>query len=370
MTHTCLQNGVAVSVLMVLLVGFEATPVSGQQLLGYWPFDVTSADEPAVDMSGGGNDGVFEGDADPNVEGAPGFGSGLFLDGIDSRVWLGAGDENGFGEITEDFTVMAWISPDDFESKNRVFGSAPWEANSGWGWGTVRDELELTTWGVRDYDQPVPLELDEWVHVAITFDSNFDATFYVDGEFVGVQAHDSGGGETVNDFYIGWAAVDAEHFSGLLDEVAIFGGVLSEEQIVNAMTLGVLRFDGDVDLLAPLNDGTLTDANERAAYVRDVLGTWVGDANLDGEFSSADFVDVFIGGEYEDGIPNNSTWVTGDWNGDSEFDSSDFVSAFIDGGFEMGPRAAVAAVPEPTGIVALVSGIIFMAIHRGCRRRR
>ena len=56
-----------------------------------------------------------------------------------------------------------------------------------------------------------------------------------------------------------------------------------------------------------------------------------GDANGDGIFNSADFVQVFQAGEYEDDIVGNSTYETGDWNGDKEFNSADLVVAFVGG---------------------------------------
>ena len=42
--------------------------------------------------------------------------------------------------------------------------------------------------------------------------------------------------------------------------------------------------------------------------------TWLGDANLDGQFDENDLVDVFEAGEYEDEIEMNSRWSTGDWD--------------------------------------------------------
>ncbi|MCP4192866.1 MAG: hypothetical protein GY768_19815 [Planctomycetaceae bacterium] len=53
-----------------------------------------------------------------------------------------------------------------------------------------------------------------------------------------------------------------------------------------------------------------------------------GDSNEDGRFDSADLVLAFQAGEYEDDLPNNSSWAEGDWNGDRDFDSADFVAAF------------------------------------------
>ena len=94
------------------------------------------------------------------------------------------------------------------------------------------------------------------------------------------------------------------------------------------------------------------------------LNTWIGDSNLDGQFDSSDFVAVFTAGEFEDGLPLNSTWQTGDWNSDGEFDSSDFVTAFIAGGFERGNRNAQEAVPEPSSILLLFLGFFWVLALR------
>ena len=63
-------------------------------------------------------------------------------------------------------------------------------------------------------------------------------------------------------------------------------------------------------------------------------------------------------GEYEDNVVGNSGWATGDWNGDSEFTTSDLVTALSGGGYEVGPRAAVAAVPEPHALILFALGLL------------
>ena len=112
-------------------------------------------------------------------------------------------------------------------------------------------------------------------------------------------------------------------------------------------------------------DGSVSDA-DRGTWVNsaDFKHTWFGDADLDGEFNSTDFVTVFTAGQYEDGVAGNSGWSTGDWNGDKEFDSADFVAAFVDGGFELGPKAAVAAVPEPATLGSLLIGFVCLSLAR------
>jgi hypothetical protein len=52
---------------------------------------------------------------------------------------------------------------------------------------------------------------------------------------------------------------------------------------------------------------------------------------------------VFQAGEYEDGVPQNSTFEEGDWNGDQEFDSGDLVLAFQDGMYVPAARPAARA---------------------------
>jgi hypothetical protein len=140
-----------------------------------------------------------------------------------------------------------------------------------------------------------------------------------------------------------------------------------------------MRIDGgDIDLLAaairhniwadPLDtdeDG-IVGPNDLDVFVMEILQTWRGDSNLDGEFNSKDFVDVFTGGEYEDDLELNSVWSTGDWNGDMEFGTEDLVLAFQDGGYEQGPRGVVIAVPEPKSLTILMSGLMGFAF---CRRR-
>ena len=237
---TMWNRAAACAASLTLLVGSAA---HGQELLGYWNLDETDYDSPAADSSGNGLTGFFEGDVDPDVGGAPGFGSGAYFEGTTSQVFIEGGLDV-FGPLTNDFTVMAWINPEQFDRKNRIFGGFP--VGGGWGFGTVRDELEITTYGVRDYDQPAELQLNEWVHVAVALDANNNANFYKDGAYLGTQEHGSPGNAIENEFYIGASCCATEFFMGSIDEVGVFQGTLTEQQIFNAMTNGVSGYNDDV----------------------------------------------------------------------------------------------------------------------------
>ena len=105
------------------------------------------------------------------------------------------------------------------------------------------------------------------------------------------------------------------------------------------------RYDYDVN--------QTLDSRDQELLVHRVLKTSFGDANLDGEFNSTDFVEIFMAGEYRDSIVANSTWSTGDWTGDGEFESDDLVFALTDGQYQA-TAVGVVTVPEPTGTGQLV----------------
>ena len=104
---------------------------------------------------------------------------------------------------------------------------------------------------------------------------------------------------------------------------------------------------GDLDLQArvfsdgnplehDLNGDNLINYDDRLMWVHELKNTWIGDANLDLEFNSADWVQVFAAGKYETG--EEAGWEQGDWSGDHTFSSGDLAAAFVDGGYEQGPR--------------------------------
>ena len=160
-------------------------------------------------------------------------------------------------------------------------------------------------------------------------------------------------------------------FPGKVDDVWLFDEPLLKEEIRQVMTgqFGGCSLLGDIDcddqldvddvnaLIEQIRSGEhqpnfdftgdeLVTTDDLNTWVKDLKSTWFGDANLDGEFNSSDFVLVFQAGKFEQATP--AKWEEGEWNGDGTFGSNDFVAAFQDGGFERGPIPANQAVPEPS----------------------
>jgi hypothetical protein len=105
-----------------------------------------------------------------------------------------------------------------------------------------------------------------------------------------------------------------------------------------------------------LNDDALVNGADINVWVKDLFNSWIGDANLDGEFNSSDLVGVLASGTYEADV--ESVWSTGDFDGNDRTNSGDLVAALADGGYEAGPRAAVSAVPEPSSALLCLLGIL------------
>ena len=108
--------------------------------------------------------------------------------------------------------------------------------------------------------------------------------------------------------------------------------LVSTVEFIRFLLISDLDGDDDRDLVAVVGDDE--GQSNRVAWFENTFSRVVGDVNCDAEFGSADLLEIFIAGEYEDGIPNNSTYDEGDFNGDGDFDSSDFVFALTHGDYK------------------------------------
>ncbi len=161
-----------------------------------------------------------------------------------------------------------------------------------------------------------------------------------------------------------------------IDEIEVYGTTIGgvpcdlngdgvcDVQDIDQLTDKVLA--AATDAAFDLDQSGLVDAADRDIWVTQLMRTWFGDANLDGEFTTSDLLSVFQAGKYENGQP--ASWSEGDWNGDGRFGTPDLLRAFQDGGFEQGPRQGVAAVPEPTATLLWLLALPLL-VRNGVRPR-
>jgi prepilin-type N-terminal cleavage/methylation domain-containing protein len=186
--------------------------------------------EDVCDASGYGNNGTLYGNASFIPSSVDGY--ALSFDGAGDYVNCG---NNSILDVfrtsgSKLLTIEVWI-------KRNIIGTAQQIINKGIaGEGyklefTPANGILFTTWGVKDYYFSSTVTDTKWHHIAIVFDSSYDATFYLDGlsnekiagNLVGISSNQS--------LEIGIRSSTTHSFSGLIDEVRIYAEALSATKI-------------------------------------------------------------------------------------------------------------------------------------------
>ncbi|NQT40435.1 MAG: LamG domain-containing protein [Planctomycetes bacterium] len=213
----------------------EIQQLAGPVLIGHWALDERgnpSGNTPAADSSGNNLNGTYQPLAGPGpvlgVSGATqNTGTAADFNGGADEIFLGSPGDLKMGN---NFTIAAWINPDEIGGVQRVFSQYP-AGGIGYGFGLVGDDLRFTIYGRLDYNtSSVDIPTDEWTHVAVIFDENNDASFFVGGEWVETIAGSLPANIGNNNFFIGSFGT-GERFNGQLDDVRVYTGALSEEQL-------------------------------------------------------------------------------------------------------------------------------------------
>ena len=205
-------------------------------LVAHYELDESSGTQCA-DSSGSGNHGTYVGGftlAQPGSSTTSG--TAVDFDGASGRVEIPGSAS--LDALRDNLTVAAWVEMDVIQLM-RVFGNErPNGSGSGgsWAFGAIPGGLRFTTLDVQDYNQGTALVAGTWHHIAMTFDAQFLATFYVDGVAVGSV----GGGapsnppSASNQYFI--AVLDLgfgppEWFDGRIDDLQIYSGTLTAADI-------------------------------------------------------------------------------------------------------------------------------------------
>ena len=216
-----------------------ASVVMADGPLGYWRFDETSG-STAKDETSGGHDGTFTG---PLGLGQPGAivgepGASVHFDGTG---YVDMGDAFDFTGASS-FSLEAWIEPEspiiEFEfviSKEGPDGLGRqgydlWAHQMyGVGFERFRDDVKDSA----NLDG-VPPSSTEFTHVVATYDgAKSTLVVYVNGTVVATDSTVNMLSDNTESFGVGASESGGDaYFIGLIDEVAVYGYPLTEQQVV------------------------------------------------------------------------------------------------------------------------------------------
>jgi len=263
-------------------------------IVGLWHLD-EGVDTTANDSSGNGNHGTVFG-----ASWALGkFGNALSFDGINDYV--DCGSNVGSFDLSEPFTIEAWINPALNNKNNVIYGNA-W-AEPGY---HVRVTLENKVRFILIQTGSIYKGIDSsaltagWHHIAAVW-NGISVKIYIDGDDDSQIAIENGTVTTITttaNTKIGLDTIAAKHyFNGIIDEVRIWDGALTADQIAYNYNLGGVLIDikpgSDPNSINLGSNGVvpvaiLGSADFDAATVNPLTVTWAGaDVSLKGKSGNA-----------------------------------------------------------------------------------
>jgi len=134
-------------------------------------------------------------------------------------------------------------------------------------------------------------------------------------------------------------------------------GDLDGNEIINVADIDLLatHIRGDKDVAFDLNGDGELDLNDQSTLIEEYLGTQLGDANLDGTIDFADFLALSAS------FGQSGGWTDGDFDASGDVQFPDFLFLSKNYGAE---TQAIAAVPEPSGLLLLIAASSWVSWRR------
>lgn len=218
----------------------------------------------------------------------------LAIDAIGQRVEVPSAPA--YGLLSGDFTLEAWVRPESWGPEPRMTLGAKRGPglDDGWFFGVMGTGGDTgTAWFQPRNEGPgaagsTVLELGQWTHVALTYDSTAGAaTWWIDGAFdaQAFVAQPLGGGTAPVE--IGDGSFDAGPWSGLIDDFAVHSGVRYAVDFVPPFPAVV---DANTILAFGFEDALLTTTVDVSGVVGAVQGgaLFSTDSSCDVNFAPSD----------------------------------------------------------------------------------
>ncbi len=213
----------------------------------------------AADASGGMNTGDVSG---ASWTSAGKHGGALSFDGIDD--WVTIADSPAL-DLTAAMTLEAWIRPTSLVGWSCVL-MKEFDSDLAYSLYANDNNDQPGTWlasefGTTNSSAPDQLRLDQWTHLAATFDDS-TAKLYVNGTLEATETADNPLRTSSSPLRIGGDGPWGEWFEGTIDDVRIYDRALSAAEIVTDMGTPVTAGDcsGTLDDGNPCTDDACTSS--------------------------------------------------------------------------------------------------------------
>ena len=256
-------------------------------MVSYWPLDEGSG-VIALDSQDGNDFSVIGSSWTSGV-----IGTGLEFNGIDDYTMAVDADNL---DVIDGLTMMLWVKVSEYKTA-KVFEKGDWDGNSigldNWGgWKASLRGSDANSYRLEWADgRP---ELNEWYHLALTYDGSV-GRLYVDG--VEVDQVDINLDLATNNRQLNLASDQGSQkfFAGVMDEVYYYDRALSSTAINNYYLATLPDEPGELLAYWPMNEGSGSLAEE------------IINAN--------------------DAVVNGATWTTGVLGNGLNFDGDDYLES-------------------------------------------
>ncbi len=224
-------------IIVAIILSFTMELLAAELVL-YFPFDETG--DKVIDKSGKGNDGVYDRGKPKRVAGKDvNFGQAMEFDAA-SRITV---NDSKSLTIDREISFVMWVKKGDEVGGVGTLPRMISRASDLHELAMDSGHLKRGTFAIYFGGNPgwttcVPVDM-QWHHIAVTGDGTAFTT-YLDGENV-FQIKAAGPGTYRGNLYIG-SRHDLgtnEYFKGWLDEIGVFAGVLTKNEIIQIMNTGV-----------------------------------------------------------------------------------------------------------------------------------
>lgn len=254
----------AILVLLILTIYSGPRPVTMAQtasgLVAAYSFDQGTG-TTLTDTSGYNNNGAISGAA-WHAQGK--FGAALSFDGINDVVTIA---DAASLDLTAGMTLEAWVLPTALTGwRSVILKERPGHlayalyANTNGN----RPSGEITTTSNQETRGTAQLGLNTWTHVAVTYDAAM-LRLYINGTQAASRSVSGTIVTSSGALRIGGNSIWGEYFTGLIDEVRIFNGALTQADIQRDMNAPVSNAPR-LNITQPANGSTFAGTTVNVTY--------------------------------------------------------------------------------------------------------